>query len=207
MLAAGCTPMAVSDVGTGAVDVTRQCFNSPRLIEGAFLMSRQIIYSMIGAGAMLVGTASEASAFEMLGRMLGGGYYGGPGCGCAAEPSCGCGPSWGGCGCGRRHCGLFGGGLFSRHRGCDSGCGCAAEPVCGCAAEPACGCAAEPVCGCAAEPSCGCASGCDSGCGRRHCGLFGGGLFGRHRGCGCGGSSCCEPVCGCAAEPVCGCAG
>lgn len=57
-------------------------------------MSRQFIFSMIGAGAMLIGSASDASAFEMFGRMLGGGCCSPePACGCAVEPSCGLAPS------------------------------------------------------------------------------------------------------------------
>ena len=99
-------------------------------------MSRRIIFSMIGAGAVLVGSASDASAFEMLTRMLGGGCCGPePACGCAAEPSCGCevsccDPCCDPCG-GRR--GLLRG-LFHRHRGCDSCCEVSCcEPACGCA--------------------------------------------------------------------------
>ena len=64
---------------------------------------------------------------------------------------------------------------------------------------------AEPSC-CAPEPSCGCSGG------HGHCGLFGG-LFNRHRGCGCDigcAGGCAEPVCAapveaacCAPEPTC----
>jgi hypothetical protein len=150
-------------------------------------MSRRIIFSMIGAGAMLIGSASEASAFELFGRALGGGCCPEPACGCAVEPSCGCAPSCDtGC-CGHRHRGLFHG-LFHRDRGCCE------QPTCGCAPEPVCGVAAAPVCGCP-ETACGC--GGHHGCGRHHRGLFSG-LFHRKRGC-------CEPQCGCAPEPVCGC--
>lgn len=146
-------------------------------------MSRRIIFSVIGAGAMLVGTASDASAFEMLGRMLGGGCCGPePACGCAAEPACGCAHAPSRCGHGG---GLFGGLFHGHHR--NRGC-----------CEPACGFAAEPACGIPMEPACGCAPSCGDPCGRRHHGLFGGLFHGhrRHRGC--------EPACGCAAEPACG---
>ena len=112
-----------------------------------------------------------------------------PTCAAPVEASC-CAPEQSCCDnhCGRRHCGLFG--WFKRHRGCgcDSGCdtGCAA-PTCAAPVEASC---------CAPEPSC-----CENPCGRRHGRLFGG-LFHRHRGCGC--DSGCDT--GCAAEPTC-CAG
>lgn len=167
-------------------------------------MSRRIIFSVIGAGAMLVGSASEATAFELFERMLGGGCCSpGPTCGCAAEPSCGCAPSCGhGASCCGHRRGLFHG-LFGGHRGCEPTCGYAADPGCGFAVDPGCGYAADPGCGYAAEPACGCAGGfgggcCDSGCGRRHCGLLHS-LFHHHRRC--------EPACGCASGPVCGFAG
>jgi len=105
---------------------------------------------------------------------------------CAAEPSCGCDN-----GCGRRHCGLFG--WWDRHRGCGCDTGCGGGCDTGCAA-PACAAPVEVSC-CAAAPSC-----CESSCGHRP--LFGG-LFHRHRGCGC--DSGCGGGCnsGCAAEPTC----
>lgn len=119
--------------------------------------------------------SSEAKAFGLLNRMMGGCCdtpacceatcaAAEPACGCAAEPACGC-AAEPACGC--------------ANTCCDSCCHkcCRATPVrdllarihcrlhelrccrkcCNDCCEPACGCAAEPACGCAAEPACGCA--------------------------------------------------
>ena len=124
---------------------------------------KRYLLSTLGV-AIALSSAGNASAFF--------GMFGG--CGCAAEPSCGCAMAEPSCGCAEPSCGCemsccdsccdpCGGRkhkLFGKlkdccrkmkHACCDSCC----EPSCGCA-EPSCGCA-EPSCGCAAEPSCGCA--------------------------------------------------
>ncbi len=113
--------------------------------------------------------------------------------GCGAAPSCGCEiAACDPCGCdtgcakprrkpllellgkleAKKHA------LFARKSGCDSGCGCGADPSCGCeVVDPSCGCEIA-ACGdgCGAAPSCGCEiaacgpAACDSGCGAKKCG-------------------------------------
>ncbi|OHB75467.1 MAG: hypothetical protein A2W31_03620 [Planctomycetes bacterium RBG_16_64_10] len=161
-------------------------------------MNRKVAYSLLGAGALLLtAAASDAQAFEMLGRLFGG--HGRAACdcdsscapepGCAVADECGCEPSCcepAGCKprlrrlcCFRLPC--------LKLRRCQPAC----EPVC---CEPAC----EPACD---EPACDapCCEPKRRGC----CGLLRG-LLGRHRGLG---ASCCAADCDCCAPVSCGCSG
>lgn len=168
--------------------------------RGALPMkSRSFVPALLVAGLFCLAAASNASAFELLNRMLGGGYGGGGGtCGCeptcgAPEPSC-CVPAPSCCApkcCQPRcHKPLFSG-LCCRSKCCEPAC-CDSAPKCGC--EPSC---AAPVAKCGCEPSC-CAPKCHQPRCRKP--LFSG-LCCRPK--------CCEPACGCdnacGAEPSCGC--
>lgn len=163
--------------------------------QGALPMKcRTILPALFAVGLLCLVSASNASAFELLNRVLAaGGGAGGCGCesvcGCDVAPTCGCDN---GCKtrCHRERCHRERCGRDRCHRDrCNNTCGC--EPKC---AAPA------PVCGC--EPKCGCDNGCKTRghrCHRNRCGDR------------CGRNSCgCEPKCGaeptCAAPaPTCGC--
>jgi hypothetical protein len=94
------------------------------------------------------------------------------------------------CGCTGSHHKLFGGGLFHKHsHGCTGCTGYIPAPAC-CPAPVVV--APAPACCPAPAPTCG---------EKKHCGLFGGKLFGKHK------HECCEtvvatPCCGAAAPAV-----
>lgn len=174
----------------------------PVLLQGALPMNRKLAYSLVGAGALLLlGTASNAQAFELLGRMFNsnaaysydnvGCTDGGAEAGCGMAADCGCETS---CApvCRPRHrwfsC------LKLKHR-CWRARRCCAPVAC----EPACEAACEPACEASCEPACEpcCAP-------RRHCCGWLKGLFRHHRR-----GGCCEAEavgCGCEAPVAdCGC--
>ena len=184
-------------------------------------MNHRILFSMLGAGVILLASsAPNAQAF---------GLFGNKGCGCATvEASCGCAtaPVVESCGCntgccdatpccGRKHRVRDFFAKLRSKRCCAPACGCDAAPSCGCDAAPSCGCAtapAAPSCGCAtapAAPSCGCdaaPSCCDAapacGCRKPRCRKHRlRDFFAKLRS-----KRCCAPACGCDAAPSCGCA-
>lgn len=173
--------------------------------QGALPMRcRSFLPAVIAVGLLCLASASNASAFELLNRMMGGGGGCG-GCGCDAAPACGCdiAPS---CGCEvsccapkcrePRCCRQPRCGRVHLHRHC-----CA--PTCGC--ETTCA-APAPTCGCDAAPACGCDSCCEPKCRQPRCcrERCRPSLLDCLRAC----RSCCQPTC-CApvCEPTCGCNG
>ena len=149
------------------------------------MKSRTMLPALVAVGLLCLASASSASAFELLNRMV----YGGGSCGCDAAPTCGCdnGCDDGCCKtrCRKERC------HHHRNRCCDNSCGCevtcaAPAPKCGCDVSDCC----QPKC---REPRC-CRERCrHHRCHRDRCG----------RGC-CDNSCGCEPSCG-APAPKCGC--
>lgn len=165
--------------------------------EGAFPMRcRSFLPAVIAVGLFCLASASSASAFELLNRMMGGGYGGCGGCGCDAVATCGCdvAPS---CGCDNDCCQPRCRPQRCHHR-CHHRRNCC-PTTCGC--ETSCG-APAPTCGCDAAPSCGCDNDCCQPRCRQRCRPS---LLDCLRACRarCCESSCCDTGC----APTCGCNG
>ena len=113
---------------------------SPFSDQGALPMkSRMLLPALFAVGVLCLASASNASAFELLNRLMYSGGGAGCGCdnvcGCDAAPACGCDN-----GCGRARCCLDRCRERCRKiRCCENTCGC--EPKCG-APAPSCGCGA-----------------------------------------------------------------
>jgi hypothetical protein len=148
------------------------------------MKSRMLLPALVAVGLLCMVSASNASAFELLNRVL---YGHDGGCGCDAAPTCGCDN---GCNTGcRTRCRPE---RCHRTRCCAPKCGCevtcaAPAPKCGCDNDCAPKCCREPRCcreRCCREPRC-----CRDRCHRNRC---------------------CENTCGCEATcaapaPKCGC--
>jgi hypothetical protein len=176
------SPREHNSFGTGGAGAESVVF-VPRVLpdQGAFPMkSRVFLPALLAAGLVFAAAASQASAFELLNKMMGHRGHGG---GCCAS-TCGCEPSCCPAPCEQTCCPA---------PACEQTC-CPA-PSC----APACGC--EATCAPAACDSC-CDS-CNSCCGKKkRVGLLQR-LFARHKK-SCCAPSCCEPAC-CAPAPTCGC--
>lgn len=135
----------------------------------------RMFFPLVAVATMFV-ASSEANAFGLLNKMMGGGCCAAPtcceatcgaaeaSCGCAAaptcaapacEPTCGAQPSCCDSGCGTKCCratpirDLFASLHCRLHSLCHRNkCNSCCEATCG-AAEATCGCAVEPACGCA----------------------------------------------------------